>query len=276
MPTDYMSYFWTYPYPFSMFLLFLLGLIRVLPVVVLAPFFGAKLIPGSAKIGFALAVTTIFLPHIVSLSGQIVQFDWYFCLLAVKELIIGTVLGFLISVPFQFASAAGVLIDHQRGSSQLTSLDPTLGNQSSPLGQLFNYTLIVIFFYINGPEYFMEGIALSFNVVPADGLLSPDFFLNKDSPFWSNIIELLQYIMTIAAQLAAPALVAIFMSDLFLGIANRLAQQVPMSFLGWALKSLAGILILWLGWYFILRQMEKQTVDYLRDYLGLLIRYASG
>lgn len=256
-----------------MFLYFFLALLRILPVVVLAPFFGAKLIPGVAKIGFSLALATLFLPQIISTSAEVIRFDFTYCFLAVKELGIGALMGILVSVPFQFATSAGILIDHQRGSSQLTSLDPTMGTQSSPLGQLLNYILIVTFFYLKGPEFFLEGVALSYNVVPADGFLPAQFFVNKESPFWHAVIELTQYIMTIAAQLAAPALVAIFMSDLFLGIANRLAQQVPMSFLGWAIKSLAGIFILWLGWYFILRQMEKQTLLYFRDYLKIMADY---
>ena len=48
-------------------------------------------------------------------------------------------------------------------------------------------------------------------------------------------------IITIAIQLAAPALVAILMAEMFLGIANRLAPQVQIAFLGMSIKSLLGL-----------------------------------
>lgn len=268
------SYFANYPHPMSLFLLFLLALMRIVPIVVFAPFYGAKLVPGPAKMGLSLSIAAVFLPHIASLTTQIVQFNVYYCFLALKELLIGTALGFLVSAPFQVASVAGVLIDYQRGSSQLTSLDPTLGTQASPLGQLLNYMMIVIFFAVNGADYFMEGVALSYNIIPADQMVPVELIVNKHTPFWTTVINLIQYIMTMATQLAAPSLVAIFMADLFLGIANRLASQVPMSFLGWALKSLAGLFFLWIGWFFILKLMEKGTIHYMRDFLSLLLDYA--
>lgn len=267
---DYLDFFLNYPSPWSLFLYFLLGLIRITSIVSLAPFYGAKLLPSSAKMGLGIVVTTVFLPHIINVSTKVIDFDIYYCLLAVKELIVGFILGFIVTIPFQIASTAGVLIDNQRGSSQLTALDPTLGTQASPIGNLMNYMLIVIFFAIGGVERFMEAVALSYNVVPASSMIPAVVIANKADPFWQMILGLVDYLMTIAVQLAAPSLVAIFMADLFLGIANRLAQQVPMSFLGWSLKSLAGLLLLYLGWNFILQQIEKQTEGFMKKYYDMI------
>jgi type III secretory pathway component EscT len=61
------------------------------------------------------------------------------------------------------------------------------------------------------------------------------------------------------------------MTDMFLGIANRLAQQVQISFLGMSLKSLVGLALLWLGWYFILKQLAVQSQIWL-DSLDRIVR----
>jgi len=47
------------------------------------------------------------------------------------------------------------------------------------------------------------------------------------------------------------------MAEMFLGIANRLAVNVQIAFLGMALKSLFGLALLWAGWSFIIQQMVK-------------------
>jgi type III secretion protein T len=51
---------------------------------------------------------------------------------------------------------------------------------------------------------------------------------------------------------------------MFLGIANRLAPQVQIAFLGMSLKSLLGIGLLFVGWFFILLQMSKQAQIWLK------------
>ena len=52
------------------------------------------------------------------------------------------------------------------------------------------------------------------------------------------------------------------MAESFLGIANRLAPQVQIAFLGLALKSLLGLILLWAGWAFITKQMAQTAVDW--------------
>ena len=55
------------------------------------------------------------------------------------------------------------------------------------------------------------------------------------------------------------------MTEMFLGIANRLAPQVQIAFLGMSLKSLVGLAMLCAAWFFILQQMSKQTLLWLSD-----------
>jgi type III secretory pathway component EscT len=53
------------------------------------------------------------------------------------------------------------------------------------------------------------------------------------------------------------------MADMFLGITNRLAPNVQIIFLGLSIKSLLGLLLLWAGWFFILSQVSKMTINWL-------------
>jgi type III secretion protein T len=263
MNSDYLLLYFKYPYPESLLYLFLLSLFRIAPVIPLAPFFGAKLMPGMAKVGLAVSISVIMLPHLMLNTKGPILFDMGFVGYALKEAFIGYLLGFMISIPFFIANSAGTLIDNQRGAASLQVSDPALSTQVSPIGLFYNYILIVLFYMIDGPYHFLDALSRSYVVVPIDQFIQLDFFRNIDSAFWQIIVHLLQQVMTISIQLAAPALVAILMADLFLGIANRLATQVPMSFLGMSLKSLLGVAILWTGWWIFLKQIEKESFDWL-------------
>ncbi|MDB2614260.1 flagellar biosynthetic protein FliR [Chlamydiales bacterium] len=134
--------------------LMFLSLCRLLPIVGMAPFLGAKVLPHPVKIVLALSLWLIFLPMIASdLSGEIVYGPIFF-VLAAKELLIGTILGFLISIPFILMQSVGFIIDHQRGAASLMVSDPAVQNQASPIGLFYNFILIYLFYYIDGPFYF--------------------------------------------------------------------------------------------------------------------------
>lgn len=254
--------------PLGLFTTALLAFFRLIPIVVLAPFFGAKL-PASIKIGMAISFTLILLPHVVATSSLHLAFDVRFLGYAIKELFIGIIFGMLSSIPFYIVQSSGVIIDFQRGSSAMQATDPILQSQVSPIGILFNYLLIVIFFSIGGPFFFIDTLMQSFDYIPVDGFFTSNFF-HPNVPLWKITMSLLTKFTLLSIQFAAPALVAILMADLFLGIANRLAPQVQIAFLGMAIKSLLGLILLWAGWFFILQQMSNQTENFFRDLFKML------
>lgn len=263
--SDYLSFVLSFPNlpPISILNIFLLGLMRIAPIVSIAPFLGSKL-PGSTKIALAMALTVIFLPHLIATTTSPMHFNTAYLGLVVKELMMGLILAMLAAIPFYFAQSAGVLIDFLRGSSSLGVTDPSTQTQATPIGLLYNYVLIVLFFEINGPFLFFDAVLLSYTVIPVDSFINPAFF-NLEQPFWKMMLHLLTDFTAISIQLAAPALVAILMAEMFLGIANRLAPQVQIAFIGMALKSLLGIAMLWAGWFFILQQLGQQVLLWLKN-----------
>jgi len=243
----------------------ILFLCRFLPIIQMSPFFGSRTLPQPAKVAFALALFAVMLPTLlVNMSGP-VYFNMNFFWLAIKEMFIGWSIGWLMSTPFSIVSTVGMLIDHQRGGASLMVNDPSIQNQSSSIGTLFNLVLIFVFYYVDGPFYFLNAITTSYEIMPPDELLSPKFF-NKSNTFWETQISLLNKIMVLTVQIGAPPLIVQLMTDLFLGIANRLAPQVQITFLGLPLKSLLAILVIWMGW----KAYNDQTVVLLFQWLEIL------
>lgn len=254
--------------------LFFLIIMRIAPSLVLAPFFGAKLAPGIARMGLAICVATIFLPFIAIKTTAPIGFSNIFILYSLKEILVGLILGFFITIPFYMVQTAGTIIDYLRGASIMQAQDPSMQTQTSPIGILFNYIMIVIFFHIDGPFLFFDALMKSYELIPPDKLINPNF-LSMKSNFWTTILDLVNQIVTIAIQLAAPALVAILMAEMFLGIANRLAPQVQIAFLGMSIKSLLGLGLLFAAWYFILKQFTKLGYSWL-EMLNKLIYSMQG
>jgi len=252
----------------ALFAIAILGICRLAPIVSIAPFLGSK-IPGAGKMGLVVIITIILLPQMIASSSLKLTFDIHFIGYALKEFLIGIIFAFLSSIPFYIVQSSGVIIDFQRGSSAMQATDPILQTQISPIGILYNYVLTVIFFSIGGPIFFIDMLMQSFAVIPVDGFFSSSFF-NANLPFWTMMLGLLTKFTLLTIQFAAPALVAILMADLFLGIANRLAPQVQIAFLGMSIKSLLGLILLWAGWFFVLQQMQQHTDQFYHEILRML------
>jgi len=260
---NYLSLLLSLPHlqPMTVLSVFFLTLGRLLPIVNLAPFLGTKNIPAPMRMGFSIALVAIFLPqNLLVVHGDIgftADFIGYF----LKELVIGFVLGFLATVPFLIAQMAGSLVDFQRGASSLQVSDPTTQSQTGPIGQLANFILIALFFSLDGPFLYLNGIADSYRLIPVNGLFNT-LVINAQNPFWQQAYGLAGLMMDMAIQLSAPALIGILLTDLFLGIANRLAPQVQIVFLGIALKSWVGIALLTAAWGMMLQVMSKEAIGW--------------
>ncbi|CUI15839.1 type III secretion inner membrane protein SctT [Candidatus Protochlamydia naegleriophila] len=255
--------------PLSFFSLMFLFFGRMMPIIALAPFFGARVLPHPVKVALTISLFAIFLPQLVFVTTTPITFNLLLVLYFFKELFVGILIGYMISLPFVIVQNSGILIDHQRGGSSLMVNDPTMQNQSSPLGTLFNLVLIYLFFMIDGPFMILDIISQSYSILPPDKFITAKFF-TTDSNVVIDVMKIVGKVMILSTQLAAPALIMILMTDFFLGVANRLAPQVQITFLGMPLKSLLALAIVFFGWQLFIKQMINESYTWI-NYLYKLI-----
>jgi len=268
-PSDtYVSYILSQPLN-DVWNIFLLSLARIVPAIAIAPFFGGKMVGDIVKVGLGICITFIFLPFLIISNPISLTLDITFILLMAKEVAIGSILGIIIAIPFFYSQGAGALIDHQRGSQSLQVMDPTTQMQTSPTGTLFNNMMLMVFFSISGPLFFFDGLFTSFALLPIDSFFPPQFF-DLHHPFWVAMMGMFTTIVKISLQLSAPSLLAMLLSDLFLGIANRMAPQVQISFLLWSFKAFIGIAMLYLAWWLVIKQLDVQATTWLKSYSKLV------
>ena len=250
--------------PITVLAVFFLTIARLLPILALAPFLGApKTVPMTIRMLFSIALAAIFLPQNLMSVHQEIPLSLPFIGFCLKELVIGFILAFVSSAPFFVATMAGSIIDQQRGSSSLQVTDPSTQTQTGPVGILYNYVLISLFFTLGGPFYFLEGVGTSYELIPVDAYFSGTLF-NMNTPFWKGMFRALEMMFDLSIQLSAPALIGLLLTDMFLGIANRLAPQVQIVFLGISLKSWVGLALLAAAWSLIIQVMGKETMNWFK------------
>lgn len=249
--------------PITVLSVFFLTLARLVPIVSLAPFLGAKNLSRTVRVMFAISLAMLFLPYNLLVIHANIGFGARFIGFMLKEIATGAFLGFIAAAPFFIAQTTGSLIDHSRGSSALQVNDPTTQSQTGPVGLLYNFVLIALFYSLNGPFLFFDAVASSYQLLPIDGIIGSTFFTVKNS-FWMQMIQLGQKILTLAIQLSAPALIGMLLTDLFLGIANRLAPQVQVVFLGIPLKSWVGIALMTAAWTLTIQVLGKESLTWIK------------
>ena len=123
----------------SVMSLFFLILMRLAPILAMAPFLGAKLAPGITRMGLAIFLSILFLPYVIVNVKEPVTFNNAFILYSIKEILIGFILGFFATIPFYMVQTSGIIVDYLRGASIMQSQDPSMQTQASPIGIFYNY-----------------------------------------------------------------------------------------------------------------------------------------
>jgi type III secretion protein SpaR/YscT/HrcT len=212
-----------------------LGAARTVPIAWLVPAFGGPNAPALTRVGLGLGLAVLCLPR---LTGQVPDAGpvlWV--LLLAREAAVGLTLGFVASLVFRAAEAAGRLTDIFRGANLAEVISPVSGGRTSPLGELTALLAIVIFLELGGLGHLAAALGKSYDAVPMTASATP-----------AQLGRVVVLVLAASAQmleaavgLAAPALVALLLADLLLGMIGRAAPQLPLYFVGMPLKALLGV-----------------------------------
>lgn len=263
--STYLDYIFQKP-PAYVWSVFLLLFARLLPIFAIVPFLGAKLFPAPIKVGIGLSWMAIIFPKVL-MATQLYNYlsDNTFYFLLIKELCIGVFIGFILAFPFYAAQSAGSFITNQQGIQGLEGATSLISiEQTSPHGIFYHYFVTIVFWLSGGHKIILSVLLQSLEALPIHHFL-PMEMMSLQAPFWTTMIKMCQLCLIMTIQLSAPAAVAMLMSDLFLGIINRMAPQVQVIYLLSALKAFMGLLFLTLAWWFIVKQIDYFTLAWFKE-----------
>ncbi len=235
----------------SFFVLFGLIFARLAIATSLTPFLGGRSVTGRVKIGLAFVVSMLLFSSVAPASVGEMDTIRVMSLL-VKEAVIGGIIGFLAQIVFNSVQMAGAMIDYGRGMSQATFFAPQLESNVSLLGQLQFQAALVLFLVLNGHLFFLRALASSFQSVPI--LEFPKFSAGT----LAGVEQMAHYTgdsLTIAMQLAAPALLTLFLVDISFGIIGKVASGFQVHTESQPVKALLGLAVVLLALTYIMNSM---------------------
>lgn len=163
---------------------------------------------------------------------------WLFLVMA-KESAIGLVIGFAVAIPFWAADAIGDLIENQRGSSNAHDMNPGTGEMNTSLGLMFALTFNILFLIAGGMGLFLTMMYDSYLAWPVSAW-TPTF----DDGFARHVLGMMDSLVRLAVMMAAPAIIAMLMSELALAFISLFAPQMQVFFLAMPIKSGVAVFII--------------------------------
>lgn len=214
---------------------------RIMAMFIAIPLFNRQLLPGMLRLSIGAALGALAAPSLMPavMASDLGAVQSMF--IVVKEAFVGMVLGMLVAIPFWAFEAVGFFIDNQRGASISATLNPITGNDTSPLGILFNQAFIVFFFISGGFLLMLQLLYDSFrlwDVFTWMPTLRPETV--------PVLLEQLSRLVRVALLLSAPAVVAMFLAEVGLALVSRFVPQLQVFFMAMPIKSALAVLVLML------------------------------
>lgn len=209
--------------------------VRISVLVFLMPLFGARGMPTLWKAGLSF-IMAIMLTPIVPLPATYPQGLLETVLAVVSELILGLVAAFGVRVLFASTQLAGQMMSFQMGFSMARAIDPNTGVQSTALSQFLYLFTVLLFFAIDGHHLIIKAIASSFHQVPPGGIS-----FHPSIP--DSIIKISAHMFLVGLKIAAPIMIALFLSNLCLGIVARTVPQVNILMIGFPINIGIGLML---------------------------------
>ena len=214
---------------------FFVVLARVAPLFFVAPLFSSKMIPRRVRGIIAVALTFGLMPvasHGVTVPDQPLAIAG----LIVQSMLVGLAFAFVVACVFAALSHAGAIIDGIAGFSFGGTVDPMNGSQSGVLTHVYNTVGVMIFITIGGDAWMLRGLARTFALVPLDkGPQITSLVGATSSAFGQMFVG--------AIELAAPAMLALVITDVAFGMVSRVVPQLNVFAVGFPMKVGVALLV---------------------------------
>ncbi len=210
-------------------------LVRVGTLFFLLPIFGARNIPSLWKAGLSFVIAIVLTPVVPPVSNFPVTAP-EIILGVLSEVLMGLILATTIRIFFAASEMGGQFMSFQMGFSMAGAIDPETGTQSNVLTQFLYIFTILIFFSMDAHHLFIRILANSFYTVPPNSI-------SFHPAIGNELIKAGASMFVLGVKIAAPILVALFLSNLCLGIIARTVPQVNILMVGFPVNLCIGLIL---------------------------------
>ena len=211
--------------------------LRIMAILFTAPIFSNNALPPISKLFLALVLTYIVFFFVDDINAEVNENFLLLILLGFKEIITGTIMGFMLNFVFYGISYAGTLLGFDMGLSIAEAFDHNTETSSNVIGQILSIAAVIIFFLVNGHHYIITAVASSFQIIPIG-------FFTINYEVYQLLVNYSAGIFVIAVKIASPIMVSFFLVNIASGIIARVVQGMNVFFVLAPLKIIMGLLLL--------------------------------
>ncbi len=221
----------------TQFVLFLMLLARIASLMIVAPVFGSQSVPPVVKIALALFLSFVLYPLAAQKAPSMDLQLMSLVLVAMKEVVVGLLLGFATGLIFEGVRVAGELMGFDLGFSMATVFDPETSQNNPILSEFMVMLMTLVFLLVNGHHFVLQGLQVSYEVVPVGGFTMNGLLSQK-------LIALTAGIFAVGIQLAAPVMVSSFLVNIAMGVLARVSPQINVFIVSLPVKIFVGFVVL--------------------------------
>jgi flagellar biosynthetic protein FliR len=218
-------------------LVFVIVLTRVSGLVMTAPLFSGKFIPVKIRAFMAVAlsvvVTLAYGNQTLAVPDNLIELG----LMMFSELMVGATLGMGISILFVGLQVAGHMISTLSGMSIADSFNPASDSNDPLFGQLLFFVSLAVFCAIGGHRQMLGALLDTFQAMPAGHAA-------VDGSVVETMTTILSQAFSLGVRAAAPAVAALLLSTLVMGLISRTLPQLNIMAFGFGLNSMVTLAIL--------------------------------
>jgi flagellar biosynthetic protein FliR len=208
---------------------------RVSGLMVFCPFLGNAAVPLPMKAVLTLLLTILL--YAVRGPVQLALQPWQWAATGLSEVVIGLLLGLAANFVMEAPLFAGQILGVQMGYSLATLFDPQTQADTPVLSTFHQTAALLIFLRLDVHHWLLRALARSFSYLPPGQVM-------VTVAGSGALLHAAGGIFLVGVQIAAPSLAATLIADAALGFLGKASPQLPVLFLGLAVKNLLGLAVL--------------------------------
>jgi flagellar biosynthetic protein FliR len=240
-------------------------LVRVSTLFFLLPLFGARNIPSLWKAGLSFVIAIVLTP-VVPIPANLPVSAPEIIVGILSEVLMGSILAVTVRLFLAASEMGGQFMSFQMGFSMARAVDPQTGTSSTVLTQFLYIFTLLLFFSMNGHHMFIRIMASSFYSVPPNSL-------SFHAAIGTELIKAGANMFILGVKIAAPVMVALFLSNLCLGIIARTVPQVNILMVGFPINLCIGLTLfcfILMNIYPLIFDLKNKMGETLMRLLGLM------
>jgi len=220
----------------ELFKVFLLVMIRVGGLIVSAPVLGSRNFPVIGKIGLVGMTAMLITPSVTMVGGGVPDDALAFAFMGVGELLIGLLMGFVMTMVFAAIQIGGQLMDMQSGFGMMNVFNPAMETQFPIFGFFYFIVAVLYLLILDGHHLMLLALVRTFDKIPLGGFVfHPELLLQV--PRWGSAM------FVDGLLIAAPIVGAMFVAYASLGLLGRVVPQIHLFVVGFPLTMALGMLV---------------------------------